>query len=143
MNDAPTVAFNTLFGEVILRSKFEGIWLKSRSVSQHASQGIIDYLVDGGLRDKAFSHGDRVPYVGADMRLHPLCVAPVMTLSLNKLILMASGARMFNLLVAATVRCENAIIRFDTVHFMNDQIFSHLKPRITSHLVNVRRVRRK
>ena len=140
MNNAPMLAFNNLFGEPIFRNKFEALWMKARSSKLNPAFGITDFAVDGGLRDKAFSNGDRIPYAGADMRVHPLCVAPVIEISLNKLILMCNGPKMFNLQVAATVKCDNAIIRFDTVDFM-DEDYTHLKPRITSHLVNVRRHR--
>ena len=99
-------------------------------------------MTDGGLRETAFSYGNRIPYVGADLRIHPLAVVPVATLSMNKLLLMAREARLFNLLVASTARCSGAIIRFDRILFM-DEGLKILRPRIESNLVTLKRVRHK
>ena len=99
-------------------------------------------MSDGGLRETAFSYGNRIPYVGADLRIHPLAVVPVATLSMNKLLLMAREARLFNLLVASTARCSGAIIRFDRILFM-DESLKILRPRIESNLVTLKRKRMK
>ena len=138
LNNAPTLAFNKLLGQPFFRNKMEAIWFKSRSHSQHPALGITDFVADGGLRETAISHGNRIPYVAADLRIHPLAVVPVATLSLNKLLLMATNPRMFNLLVAATVRCTAAIIRFDRVLFMNEEM-TILRPRIESNLITLKR----
>ena len=140
LNNAPTLAFNKLLGQSVFRNKMEGIWFKSVSQGQHPALGITDYVVDGGLRETAFSYGNRISYVGADLRLHPLAVVPVATLSINKLMLMAREARLFNLLVASTVRCTGAIIRFDRILFMDDGM-QILRPRIESNLVTLKRFR--
>ena len=137
LNDAPTLAMNKLLGQPFFRNLMEGIWFGARSQMQHPAQGITDFVTDGGLRQTAFSHGNRIPYVGADLRLHPLAVVPVATLSHNKLLLMATSARMFNLQAASTVRCNQAIIRFDQVHFM-DETMQMLRPRIESNLVTLK-----
>ena len=142
LNNAPTLAFNKLIGQQFFRNKMEGIWFNSRSHSQHPALGITDFVSDGGLRETAFSHGSRIPYVAADLRMHPLAVVPVATLSLNKLLLMATNPRMFNLLVAATVRCTGAIIRFDRVIFM-DESLKILRPRIESNLITLRRSKKR
>ena len=139
LNDAPALAFNRLLGEKFLRSKMEAVWMKGRASKQHAAQACIDYLVDGGLRGKAFTHGDRIPYVGADLKVHPIAVAPVGSLSLHKIILMATDPHMFNLLVAGTVKCRNAMIRLDTIEFM-DSRNQYMRPRICSSLLTLRRV---
>ena len=138
LNDAPTLAFNKLLGQPFFRNKMEAIWFKSRSHGQHPAFGVTDFVADGGLRETAISHGNRIPYVAADLRIHPLAVVPVSTLSLNKLLLMATNARMFNLLVAATVRCTAAIIRFDRVLFMDEEM-QILRPRIESNLITLKR----
>ena len=112
--------------------------MKGRASNQHAAAACIDYIVDGGLRDKAWSNGDRIPYVSADLKVHPLAVAPVASISLHKLNVMATDPHMFNLMVAGTAKCRNAILRLDTVHFM-DPKNQYLRPRITSNMLTLRR----
>ena len=52
---------------------------------------------------------------------------------------MAQNPYLFNLMLAATTRCNRAIIRLDTVHFY-DETLSHNRPRITTQLLTVRRM---
>ena len=54
--------------------------MKARSSHIPLSQACVDYINDGGIRNKAWSSADRIPYVGADLKVHPLCVAPVVRL---------------------------------------------------------------
>ena len=58
----------------------EPILMKARSSHIPLSQACVDYINDGGIRNKAWSSADRIPYVGADLKVHPLCVAPVVRL---------------------------------------------------------------
>ena len=138
LNDAPTLAFNRLLGRQFFRSKMEGIWARAIAVNSHPSRALLEYLVDGGLREHGFTGGSRIPYLGADYRVHALALAPVGQLLNQTLRVMEDNAYLFNLAIAAEASCRNAIIRLDTLHLMNDEI-TNLRPRISSNLLSVRR----
>ena len=138
LNDAPTLAFNRLLGRQFYRSKMEAIWARAIAVNSHPSRALVDYIVDGGLREHGFTGGSRIPYLAADYRVHALALAPVGQLLNQTLRVMEDNAYLFNLAIAAEASCRNAIIRLDTLHLMDENV-NHLRPRISSNLLSVRR----
>ena len=116
----------------------EGIWARAIAVNSHPSRALVDYIVDGGLREHGFTGGSRIPYLAADFRVHGLALAPIGQITLQTLRLMEDNPYHFNLVIAAEASCRNAIIRLDTLHLMDENV-NHLRPRISSNLLSVRR----
>ena len=138
LNDAPTLAFNRLLGAQFYRSKMEGIWARAIALGVNPGKALVDYLIDGGLRDHGFTRGSRIPYLAADFRVHALAMTPVGQLHPHMLSLMATDPCHFNIVLAAEASCRNAIVRVDTIHYLDEQ-WARLRPRITSNLLSVKR----
>ena len=141
-NDAPTLAFNRLLGGPFYRSKMEAILARAVALGTNPGRALVDYLMHGGLSEHGFTGGSRIPYLGADFRVHALAMTPVGQLAPNMLSLMATDPYHFNILLAAEASCRNAIVRVDTMHFL-DERFAKLRPRITSNLLSVKRQTRR
>ena len=96
------------------------------------------FVSEGGFRHAQLERMSRFPYLDMDGDLRGINVRLGPSFEIRQLQLMKNW-KMFSLMLAVHVRCDSAMIRFDSVHWLNKSQTAAL-PRINSTLVTVRKM---
>ena len=119
VNPAAAACYNQMVGQMVFQTTNQlVISMGSQAGKVGAAEAFTNFIAEGGLQHSLLEKAARIPYLEMDGSLKGINVRKGPCFRVTQLVLMREW-RFFNLMLATNVRCDTAMIRVDSVHWLD------------------------